>query len=84
MEARMRAAPSLTPEKRAEAQALAEAIRAATADDIDALARTLVTTEDQHLFGLTEFKLRDLAHHIAAKAVEQQLARKKTVTREPA
>jgi hypothetical protein len=74
----------LTPEKAAEAQVLAQAIREAVAAEIDELADTLVTTDDQHLFGANEFKLRDLAHRIAAKALEQHLARKKTVTRVPA
>ena len=74
----------LPPEKHAEAQALAQAIRAATAAEIDELARTLVASDDQHLFGDNEFKLRDLAHKIAARALEQHLAQKKTATREPA
>ena len=74
----------LPPEKRAEAQALARAIRAATDAEIEEIARTLLATDDQHLFGDTEFKLRDLAHQIAAKALEQHLARKKTATRGPA
>jgi hypothetical protein len=69
-----------SPEKLAEAQALAEAIREATAAEIDELARTLVTTDDQHLFGANEFRIRDLAHRIAAAALQQHLARKKTTT----
>jgi hypothetical protein len=73
----------LSPEQRAEAQALAEAIRAATDAEIEELARTLVGTEDQQLFGANEFQIRTLAHKIAAKALEQHLARKKTVTKEP-
>ena len=56
----------LSTEKAAAATALAQAIREATAAEIDELARTLVTTEDQHLFGANEFKLRALAHKIAA------------------
>jgi hypothetical protein len=75
---------ALPTEKHAEAQALAQAIREATAAEIDELARTLVATADEHLFGTNEFKLRDLAHRIAAKALEQHLARKKTATRGPA
>ena len=74
----------LSPERLAEAQALAQAIREATAAEIDELARTLVTTADGDLFGATEFKVRDLAHRIAAKAFEQHLARKKTATQAPA
>ncbi len=74
----------LSPEQLADAQALAQAIRAATANEIDELARTLVGTDDQHLFGANEFTIRALAHKIAAKALEQHLARKKTATRAPA
>jgi hypothetical protein len=74
----------LSPEKAAEVRALAQAIRDATDADIEELARNLVTTDDQHLFGANEFKLRDLAHRIAAKALEQHLARKKTATEAPA
>jgi hypothetical protein len=74
----------LSPERRAEAQALAQAIREAPAAEIDELARTLVTTADRELFGANEFKVRDLAPRIAAKAFEQHLAPKKTATKAPA
>src|SRR6266567_9033301 len=70
----------LSPEKLADAKALAQAIREATAADIDELARTLVATDDTHPFGQTEFTVRDLAHQIAAKALTQHLARKKSRT----
>jgi hypothetical protein len=74
-------ATPLSPEKLAEVQALARAIRAATDAEIDELARTLLATEDRDLFGENEVRLRTLAHRIAAKALEQHLARKKTATR---
>jgi hypothetical protein len=74
----------LSPEKRAEAQALAQAIREATDTEIDQIAQVLVATGDADLFGQNEFKIRDLAHRIAAKAFEQHLARKKTATKAPA
>jgi hypothetical protein len=74
----------LSPEQRAEANALAQAIRAAVAAEIDPIASTLLATDDRHLFGQTEFAIRDLAHPIAAKAFEQHLARKKTATTAPA
>ena len=74
----------LSPDKVAEAQALAQAIRAAADAEIDELARTLVASDDQHLFGQNEFTVRALAHRIAAKAFEQHLAQKKTATRAPA
>ena len=74
----------LSPDQLANVQALAQAIREATAAEIDALAENLLTTDDQHLFGANEFTIRALAHRIAAKAIEQHLARKKTATRAPA
>ena len=74
----------LSPEQEANAKVLAQAIREAAADEIDELARTLVSTDDTHLFGDNEFKVRELAHQIAAKAFEQHLAQKKTATRVPA
>jgi hypothetical protein len=78
----MRSTP-LSPNQLAEAQALAQAIRQATEAEIDELARTLVATDDTHPFGQTEFTVRDLAHRIAAKALTQHLARKKTATPGP-
>lgn len=77
-------ATPLSPEQVAAAAALAQAIREATAAEIEEMARTLVASDDRHLFGANEFKLRDLAHQIAAKAFEQHLAQKKTATRGPA
>jgi len=79
----MPAAP-LSPEKAAAVQALAEDIRQATNAEIEELAATLIDTDDAHLFGQNEFKLRSLALKIAAKALEQHLAQKKTATRGPA
>jgi hypothetical protein len=75
---------TLPPDQHADIQALAKAIREATEAEIEKLAATLVATDDTHPFGPTEFKLRDLAHQIAAKALEQHLARKKTATTGPA
>ncbi len=78
-------APSpLTPQQQAEIEDLSRAIREAVDAEIDELAANLTTTDDAHLFGDNEFKIRALAHKIAAKAVEQHLARKKTVPKAPA
>ena len=74
----------LPPEKRAEVEDLARAIREAIDAEISELAANLATTDDAHIFGDNEFKIRDIAHKIAAKAIEQRLAQKKTDTREPA
>ena len=68
----------LTPEKQAAIEDLTQAIREAVDAEIGALAANLATTDDAHLFGDNEFRIRALAHAIAAKAVEQHLACKKT------
>jgi hypothetical protein len=74
----------LSLEKRAEVEDLARAIREAIDTEINELAAHLADTKDADLFGDNEFKVRALAHTIAAKAIEQHLARKKTATRAPA
>jgi hypothetical protein len=71
-------------EKQAEVDDLARAIREAVDAEICELAANLATTDDAHLFGDNEFKIRALALKIAAKAVERHLARKKTATKGPA
>jgi hypothetical protein len=74
----------LSPEKQAEVEELAQAIREAVDAEISELAANLATTDDAHLFGDNEFRIRALAHKIAAKAIEQHLAQKKTDTKGPA
>jgi hypothetical protein len=73
----------LSSEKQAELEDLTQAIREAVDAEIGELAANLASTDDAHLFGDNEFKIRALAHRIAAKAVEQHLARKKTDTKAP-
>jgi hypothetical protein len=73
----------LAPENDPEIQDLARAIREAVDSELNELATNLATTDDAHLFGANEFKIRAIAHRIAAKAVEQHLAGKKTATRAP-
>ena len=75
--------PPLPSEKDAEIMDLARAIREAIDAEIDELATNLATTDDAHLFGQNEFQIRAIAHKIAAKAVEQHLAGKKTATKAP-
>jgi hypothetical protein len=76
--------PPLPPEKQADIDQLAKEIREAVDAEISELAANLATTDDAHLFGDNEFTIRALAHKIAAKAIEQHLARKKTDTKAPA
>lgn len=74
----------LPPEKQADIEQLAREIREAVDAELNELAANLATTDDAHLFGANEFKIRALAHRIAAKAVERHLARKKTDMKAPA
>ena len=64
----------LPPEKDAEIKGLAQAIREAVDAEISELAANLASADDAHLFGQNEFRIRALAHKIAAKAVERRLA----------
>jgi hypothetical protein len=75
---------SSSPDQQADIEQLAREIHEAVDAEIGELAANLVGTDDAHLFGDNEFKIRALAHKIAAKAVETHLARKKTDTRAPA
>lgn len=70
----------LTVQQEALAQELAQLIHQAAGDDILQIARMLVSTDEGHLFGNTEFKIRDLVLKIAAKAYNAHLAEKKTAT----
>ena len=67
------------PEKQAEIENLTRAIHEAVDAEIGELAANLATTDDAHLFGANEFKIRDLALKMAAKAVEQHLTQKKRI-----
>ncbi len=73
----------ISPEKQAEIDDLEQAIRQAVEAEISELAANLAGTDDAHLFGQNEFKIRAIALKIAAKAYEQHLTRKKTDTTAP-
>jgi hypothetical protein len=66
----------LSPQQEAQAQELAQAIRQAADEELLAIARTLVTTDESTLFGDTEFHLRDLVLRVGAKAYQTFLAQK--------
>lgn len=74
---------ALPPDRETQARELADASAQTTQEELLQIARTLVGTEPATLFGQTEFKVRDLAHRIAAKAFERHLASKKTATTPP-
>jgi hypothetical protein len=73
-----------TADQDAQAKERAAAIAEATQEELLPMARTLLEADSASLFGQTEFKIRDLAHRLAAKAYEQRLAQKKSVTKPPA
>jgi hypothetical protein len=66
----------LSPELEAKAQELATRIQARSADAILEMARRLVATTDDTLFGDTEFALRDQAQGIVAEAYAEHLPQK--------
>src|SRR6187549_1579465 len=73
----------LDPEREAKAQELAARIKARSADAILEMARRLVVTTDDTLFGDTEFALRDQAQGIVADAYAEHLPQKVGTPRPP-
>jgi hypothetical protein len=81
---RENAMKEVNPEREAQARELAAAIAESSEQELLQIALTLLEAEEPaSLFGDTEFKIRDLALKIAAKAYEQRLAQKKTATEPP-
>ena len=74
----------LTPAQEAEARALAAALAESAREDLLAMARALVAGPPEAVFGENEFKLRDLAHRVAAKAARARLAAAKKGASPPA
>ena len=66
----------LSPELEQKAQELAARIRSRSADTILDMARRLVATTDETLFGQTEFALRDSSRAIVADAYVEHLEKK--------
>ena len=69
--------PTLTPEQRAEAQRIRQALLEAATSDLDELAELLAVTDDEHAFGATEFAVRDIVLRVGAEAIETALAGRK-------
>lgn len=66
------------PEQQARlAQDLYEKLRAASDVDIRAVAELLATKPDNKLFGETEFELREMVHHLGAKALQTAAEQRK-------
>ena len=73
----------LPDELEQKAIALAARIQSRSADAILDMARKLVTTTDENLFGDTEFALRDHTHRILAHAYSEHMVEKKVATLAP-
>jgi hypothetical protein len=75
----------LTPQQEAEAQRIEDNLKAAATVEIRRIARLLASKENRHLFGETEFQVRDAVHRIAARGMDAAVAeRKKRGTKDPA
>lgn len=70
----------LPAELEAQAQELAARIHARADDDILALARLLVSKNDNEVFGDTEFEARNIVHHLGAAALEERLKKNSATT----
>jgi hypothetical protein len=71
---------SLSAEKEAQAQALAQRLHELADEELMQMARLLVSKPDREIFGDTEFQLRDILAKVGAKALEEHLRQKKTAT----
>jgi len=68
----------LTPEQQAEAERIEDIVRAGAAAEICAVARLLASKDNRHLWGATEFQIRDAVHCIGARALDAALSERKT------
>jgi hypothetical protein len=72
----------LTPEQKAEAQRLYEALQGTFLDEARRLAELLASKADAQLLGKTEFEVRDAVHRLGATALQTALdGRKKGATK---
>jgi hypothetical protein len=77
-------AQRLSTEQEAEAQELADRIRAAAAEEFLQMARQLVGKKTSELFGKTEFQIRDILLRVGARVYQEYLREKKTAMKGPA
>jgi hypothetical protein len=77
--------PELTPEQLADADRIHDAPVAAAAADLRELAELLATKDDRTPFGVTEFRVRDIAHRVGVKALgaAADVRKKKATTAAP-
>ena len=62
--------PVLTAEQQAEAELIYERIRGAFDEEARQLASLMASKETRHLFGKTEYQIRDRVHALGAQVLE--------------
>lgn len=67
----------LTAEQERQAEQLTERLMERSREEIKQMARLMVSKDDEHLLGETEFQLRDRVHKIGAHALETALQERK-------
>ena len=67
----------LTAVQEAEAERIEDNLKAAAAVEIRRIARLLASKENRHLFGETEFPVRDAVHRMAARGMDAALETRK-------
>lgn len=60
----------LTAEQEQEADAIFQRVQAAFTDELRHMSRLMASKETRHLFGKTEFQLRDRVHSLGATLLE--------------
>ena len=71
---------ALAPDQEALARELADELEQAISSDLLDMARTLVDSDDEHLFGDTELSIRDQLFEIGRLLYQKHLEQKKTAT----
>ena len=67
----------LTPEQEAEAERIADILKAKSAVEIRYISRLLASKENRELLGRTEFQIRDAVHRLGAAGIDAALAERK-------
>jgi hypothetical protein len=64
----------LKPEQEAEAERIADVLRAKMTAEINFISRLLASKGNRELLGATEFQIRDAVHRLGAAAIDTALA----------
>jgi len=67
----------LSPEQEAEAERIADILRAKAAAEITYISRLLASKPNRQLLGATEFQIRDAVHRLGAAGIDAALSERK-------